>query len=195
MVLIGHQTQTWNREEEKSQRKGNKETLPVVTGLKAELKVGDRQRTGKTATCLCSPRRSGFLKILLFSSFKLLKIYDIPPTYFRVEKRHNESYCFHRQSLTLSNIFRRRKKATRWFMFSLLLVWSPGFPSKNIICILLLNNITFKEIFSYSIELVFWKYSWPKITIEKKNLFNHRIIKVSQSFYPELWSSRCFGIV
>lgn len=101
---LATQKQTRNQEEEKGPWKETRKPYPSSLDSKQGWGLG---QTGlaKMAGRLCSLRISGgFLKILLFSFFKLLKIYDIPPTYFRFLKRHNDSYCFTPGSVTdLSN--------------------------------------------------------------------------------------------
>lgn len=56
-----------------------KQTVSVVTGLKAELRFGTDRGLGRQLPVFV-PLVSGCFKILLFSFSKLLKIYDIPPT-------------------------------------------------------------------------------------------------------------------
>lgn len=51
-----------------------------------EAKGLDRQRAGKDGSSLCSPRRFFFLTSYYFLFFKLFKMYDIPPTYFKLKK-------------------------------------------------------------------------------------------------------------
>lgn len=182
------QNQTRSQEEAKGQREGNHISLYPPRGT---ARAQNRQRAGETASHLCSLRISGFY-ILLFFFFPSFLKFMIYLLLILNEKRHSESHCFTFDSISLpksESHFRRRMGGTWWFMISSLC--NAGFPSESIICSLLLQSITFKEMFSYSIPraLILGKWSWLKVTVRGNvNSFLLASPQGGPEFYSEWWS-------